>query len=133
MLVKRNDVLVPHDMDQSLLDFVLADDGASRWVVCMHMPDSYNNPFCFDTCHIVNQHGNLRVHSQASSRIYDLYLHAWEHVYCVMPSAKGKRKRGSGWISQNVKGVLADPKFHAQWNSKSIGQFLNQHVEDNDL
>lgn len=133
MLIKRNDVLVPHDMDQSLLDFVLADEGKNRFMICMHIADSPRNQFYCDVCHIVAHYGNLRVHSQATSRVYDLYLHAWEHVYCLMPSAKRNRTKNSGWVSKDARTVMDNSSFNTGWKAKEVAKFITQHLEDRNL
>ena len=129
MLVKIKDVLVPHDMDMSLLDFILADEGKSRWTIGIHIPEAKDYPFAYDTCHINVNLGELRVHSQVNSREYELYMYAWEHVYCLMPSAKAKRKVGAGWISPNNAGRIAldDPRFATTYHSRDFAEFLELH------
>jgi hypothetical protein len=131
MLVKIRDVLVPHDIDPELLDFIIADKGESRFLIGMHIPESTGYRFCFDTAHIAVIGNELRVHSQCNSRTYQLHMYAWEHVYCLMPSAKAKQKLGSGWVSPLAKKVVSDPEFGTTWHSGNFKSFVEKHDNAN--
>jgi hypothetical protein len=129
MLVKDKGMLIPHDMDRELLAFILKDEGKSRFVVGMYIPEAIGYRFCHDTVHISPTNGELRVHSQCNSRPYQLHMYAWEHVYCLMPSAKAKRKLGTGWISPGAQDIIADPEFASKWHSGDFQDFIGKaHV-----
>lgn len=129
MLVKIKGVLVPHDMDVDLLDFILKNEGKSRFVIGIHIPEATGWRFAYDTAHIVAMDGELKVHSRNRSRPYQLYMYAWEHVYCLMPSAKGKRKLNSGWIGPHaIHEAVADPEFGTTWHSKDFTKFVKDQL-----
>jgi hypothetical protein len=90
----------------------------------MYIPEATDYRFAYDTAHICIVGDELRVHSQANSRTYQLYMYAWEHVYCLMPSAKGKRKRGTGWVAPNARDTMDDPEFGTTWHSNDLSGFI---------
>lgn len=127
MLVKLDDVLVPHDINKDLLAYIIKDEGKSRFVIGMYVPEAmHGSRFACDVCHIAIMDGELRVHSQCNSRPYQLYMYAWEHVYCLMPSAKAKRKLGSGWLAPEAKDVLTEPDFHSTWYANDLNKFITE-------
>jgi hypothetical protein len=132
MLVRNNRLLVPHDMDQSLLDFIIKDEGKSRFVIGIHIPEAtHGMRYYYDTVHIATQGTELLVHSQRNSRNYQLHMYAWEHVYCLMPSAQAKRKKGTGWISRDAVSIVAEPDFASSWYSKPLLDFIGKYADDN--
>jgi len=129
MLVKINDVLVPHDINRDMLDFVIKDEGASRFVVGMYIPEAmHGSRFAYDVCHIAKISDELRVHSQRTSRTYQLYMYAWEHVYCLMPSAKAKRKAHTGWIAPEATDAIDQPDFGATWYANDFRKFIKDNT-----
>lgn len=127
MLIKINEVLVPHDMNPDLLQFIIENEGKSRFIIGMYIPEAKDYKFAYDTAHIVVSDDELRVHSQAHSRTYQLYMYAWEHVYCLVPSAKAKRKLGSGWIHPDAAEYIKDEAFERTWHRNDIKNFIEKH------
>jgi hypothetical protein len=119
-------VLVPFDMNDDLLNFIIRDAGQSRFIIGMHIPAASGYKFIYDTCHIAVCNGELKVHSQRASRTYQLHMYAWEHIYCLMPSAKAKRKKGSGWVDPDIAGILVGDEFPSAWHSADIRAFVKE-------
>lgn len=124
MLVKIKDILVPHDINRELLDFILADGGEHRFVVGIFIPEATKYRFYYDTVHVQASNEELLVRSQRNSRSYYIHMYAWEHVYCLMPSAKAKRKLGAGWVSPYAGSVIQQHDFAEQWFSKDFSKFI---------
>lgn len=128
MLIKKEvlgtEVLVPFDMNDDLLEFIIRDAGKSRFIIGIHIPEANGYKFIYDTCHIGVFERELRVHSQRASRTYQLHMYAWEHIYCLMPSAKAKRKKGSGWVDPQILPMLESDEFPSAWHSKDILDFI---------
>lgn len=127
MLVNKQGVLVPHDIDLSLLNFILGDMGESRFLINVHIPEG-DYPFFYDTGHIIQQCGELCIRSQVNAYRSAFRMYAWNHVYCIMPSAKKKQKLGSGWIAPYAGDLLKHPEFMNTWHSNEVARFIERHA-----
>jgi len=90
MLVKIDDILVPHDIDLTLLEFIKEHSGKQRFNIWGEIEGAifYDKAWIeTDTAASWRQpKGSIRIHSQEHSRWYSLYMYAWNHVFAIVPS-----------------------------------------------
>lgn len=127
MLVDNNGVLIPHDMNMELFRFVKRNAGETRFVIALHIPEATHSKFQYDVGHIVTEYGVLKIRSQRGAHSHQLDMYAWEHVYCLMPSAKANRKSRHGWVSHNAGHIITDPQYNIWGYGEALTQYVQEH------